>query len=82
MALDTVSNVHVELLKHWNDNATEKFYLMETISKSQKFGRNFDNFEEARKHFEMFEGGAPAVRVIRGGTMLTVHRALPYGNSS
>ena len=28
--------------------------------------------------FEKIEGGVPALRVIRAGTWLTVHRSLPY----
>ena len=45
-------------------------------------GQNFENFEKYRKFEKMIERGAPALRVIRAGTRLTVHRSLPYQNSS
>ena len=34
-------------------------------------------FSEISKNLKIFEGGAPALRVIRAGTRLTVHRSLP-----
>ena len=33
-------------------------------------------FSEISKNLKIFEGGAPALRVIRAGTRLTVHRSL------
>ena len=74
--LDNVLKLWIELVKSRNDNGTEKFYRLWTfqkliflieISKILKFLEN-SNF---------FEGGAPALRVIRAGTWLTVHRSLP-----
>ena len=40
--------------------------------------QNFDDFETSRIFENFVEGGAPALRVIRAGTRLTVHRSLPY----
>ena len=51
-----------------------------SFSKSSKFGQNFENFEKSRNFKNLVEGGAPALRVIRAGTRLTVHRSLPYQN--
>ena len=79
--LDYVLNIWIELIKWRNDHAMQKFYLMHFF-KSSKFGRNFEksrNFED----FNFFvEGGGPALRVIRAGTWLAVHRSLPYRCSS
>ena len=36
------------------------------------------NFSAISEISKIFEGGAPALRVIRAGTRLTVHRSLPY----
>ena len=38
--------------------------------------------EMLEKNYKSIEGGAPALRVIRAGTRLTVHRSLPYLNHS
>ena len=65
-----------ELINWKNDNAREKFYLMQTFSKA----RFFVEILKILKNLEIlkiFEGGAPALRVIRAGTSLTVHRSLP-----
>ena len=43
------------------ENLDEIFEIFENFGKRQKIGR----------------GGAPALRVIRAGTRLTVHRSLP-----
>ena len=51
------------------------------VSKSWSFVRNFENFENFRKNYNFIKGGAPALRVIRAGTRLTVYRSLPYQNS-
>ena len=47
------------------------------FSKSSKFSRNFENFKKSRNFENPVEGGAPALRVVRAGTRLTVHRSLP-----
>ena len=41
-----------------------------------------ESFSKLRKFEKYFEGGAPALRVIRAGTRLTVHRSFPYQNHS
>ena len=46
------------------------------LFESSKFGQNFENFENSRKN-EKYSRGAPALRVIRARTRLTVHRSLP-----
>ena len=56
----------------------EKFYRLRRFQKVDIFGRNFENFEKSGKFSKMIEGCAPALRVIRAGTRLTVHRSLPY----
>ena len=50
---------------------------MQTFSKVQKLGRIFEHFEKSRKIKNFIQGAAPALRVIRAGTWLTVHRSLP-----
>ena len=72
IVLDNVLKLWIELRKSKNDNAREKFYRVQCFRKVDIFGRSS----------EIFEGGAPALRVIRAGTRLTVHRSLPYQNSS
>ena len=37
---------------------------------------------KTHENSKIMEGGAPALRVIRAGTRLTVHRSLPYQNRS
>ena len=56
----------------------EKFYRFLWFRKVDILGRNFENFENLRKNDNYIEGGAPALRVIRAGTRLTVHRSLPF----
>ena len=73
--LDNVLRLWIELIKLRNDNATGKFYRFRVVSKSSIFSRNFEKYG---KFVKLFEGGAPALRVIRAGTRLTVHRSLPY----
>ena len=51
------------------------------ISKVDIFGWNFENFENFRKNDNFIEGGDPALRGIRAGTRLTVHRSFPLGQS-
>ena len=58
----------------------EKFYPLRTFQKlifSVEISKISKNLEKIKS----FEGGAPALRVIRAGTRLTVHRSLPYQNS-
>ena len=47
--LDNVLKIRIELIKCQNDNVTEKFYLVQTIFKSLKFNRNFENFKKILK---------------------------------
>ena len=68
----------MELMKCENDNATEKFYLVEAILKSCCF--HFFGISVLFEKYEMFEDGAPAIQLICAGTRLTVYRALPYLN--
>ena len=82
IVLDNVLKIWIELIKQRNDNAREKFYRVQWFRKVDIFGRNFENFENSRKNHKFIEGCAPALRVIRAGTRLTVHRSLPYGNNS
>ena len=55
----------------------EKFYLMQTFSKVQIFAEVSKISENFEKWKENQMWGAPALRVIRAGTRLTVHRSLP-----
>ena len=55
----------------------EKVLSDASFFESSKFDRNFENFGKFRNFENLFEGGAPALRVIRAGTKLTVHRSLP-----
>ena len=75
IVLDNVLKVRIELITLRNDNAMQKFYRVQVVSKSWSLGRNFENF---RKNDNSIKGDAPALRVIRAGTRLTVHRSLPW----
>ena len=77
IVLDNVIKIWIELIKLRNDNVMEKFYRGRVVSKSSIFCRNFENFEKSRKFEQMVDAGAPALRVIRAATRLTVHRSLP-----
>ena len=76
--LDDVLKLWIELIKSRNDNTTGKFYRFRVVWKNTIFGRNFEIFEKSRNFEKIAEGGAPALRVIRAGTRLTVHRSLPW----
>ena len=69
-----VLKIWMELIKQRNDNAGEKFYLVQTFSKVP----NLVEISKKLKNLETFqifvEGDAPALRVIRASTRLTVHR--------
>ena len=65
-------------IKCQNENATKKSHLMQAIAKRCNFCRNFEVFENLRKISNGWWGGAPALRVFRAGTRLTVHHALAY----
>ena len=71
----------MELIKYRNDNATEKFYWLEVFQKLEMLVEILNILKNLEILENSFEGGAPALRVIRAGTRLTVHRSLPYGNS-
>ena len=49
----------------------KRFQKFEILSKFRKF-------QKISKFWKNVEGCAPALRVIRAGTRLTVHRSLPY----
>ena len=58
----------------------EKFYLVQAFSKV----RNLVEISKISKNLEILKilsGEAPALRFIRAGTRLTVHRSLRYQNS-
>ena len=67
---DYVLKLWIEQIKYRNDNAMD-------ILKVDIFGQNSEIFENFRKNDNFIEGSAPALRVIRAGTRLTVHRSLP-----
>ena len=63
------------VLINWkNDNATNKFYLVQAIFKSRAFGRNFAKNRQISKNSEHVEERASALRVIGAGTRLMVHQ--------
>ena len=66
------------VLKDENDFEISEFYQPRTFEKVENDAilRKFQNF------WEIIAGGAPALRVSRAVTRLTVHRSLPYRNSS
>ena len=76
IVLDNVLKIWIELISLPNDNATAKFYRVRVVPKSYKYGRQIHNFEKF-KNGSSVGGGALALRVIRAGTWLMVHRALP-----
>ena len=82
IVLDNVLKRWIELIKWRNDNAGEKFYLMRTFSKVRNLAKILKNLKNLEISENFVEGGAPALRVIRAGTRLTVHRSLPYENNS
>ena len=49
----------------------KSWYFWSKLRKFRKFSKNDNSIEK----------GAPALRVIRAGTRLTVHRSLPYQNT-
>ena len=76
IVLDNILKLWIELIKSRNGNATEKFYGLWTFQKLIFLVK----ISEVSKFFEnnnFIEGGALALRVIRAGTRLTVHRSLP-----
>ena len=77
IVLDNVLKLWMELIKQRNDNATKKFYRFRVVWKVQLFieiSKISKNLEISR----ISSTGAPALRVIRAGTRLTVHRSLAY----
>ena len=77
IVLDNILKICIELIRSRNDNVMEKFYRLWTFE-------NLIFLIEISKISKIFEKmkiplrGAPALRVIRAGTRLTVHRSLPY----
>ena len=51
------------------------------FSKGHILVKNSIFLKNHEKKKKSIEGGVPALRVIRAGTRLTVHRSLPYQNS-
>ena len=80
IVLDNVLKLWIELIKWRNYNAMEKFYSLRTFQKLI-FLSKFRKFQKIEENVNSLEG-APALRVIRAGTRLTVHRSLPYGRTS
>ena len=66
------------VLKCENDFEISEFYRGQTFSSKVEKLSFLGNFE----FWEMVAGGAPALRVTRAETWLTVYRSLPYRNSS
>ena len=48
IVLDNVMKIWIELIKSKNDNATKKFYLMQSIFKSRTFGSNIEHLKKSR----------------------------------
>ena len=72
------SKLRLELIKCRNDKATQKFYRFQ-VFKKVRFFMKISKFLEISKFkifFLIFRG--PALRVIRAGTRLTVHRLLQF----
>ena len=74
---DKVLEIWIELIKMTNENVMEKLYRGRVVPKSSIFLSKFRKFRKFSKNDNSIEGGAPAPRVIRAGTRLTVHRSLP-----
>ena len=62
-------------IKKWQCQG--KVLLAWSFSKVGNFGRVFEQIEKLKFLENCSEGVAPALRVIRAGTWLTVHRSLP-----
>ena len=77
IVLDNILKLWIELIKSRNDNAMEKFYRLWTFQKLIFLAEIWKKFENFHKNYKSIEGGARALRVIRAGTRLTVHRSLP-----
>ena len=77
IVLDILLKIWTELIKYRNDKTVEKFYRLWTFQKLRYLVEisKISNFFE--KNVNSIEGGAPALRVIRAGTRLTVHCSLP-----
>ena len=67
------------VLKYENDFKISEFYRSRTFVKVEKSGAFSEQFQI---FWKMLAGRAPALRVSRAVTRLTVHRSLPYRNSS
>ena len=80
IVLGNVLKIWIELMKSRNDNAMEKFYRLRTFQKLVFLVEISKISKKIRKNDNSLEGTAPALRVIRAGTRLTVHRSLPYEN--
>ena len=65
------------LLKYWNDFEISEFYRSQTFRKKLKIIR----FLKIRNFLKIIAGAAPALRVSRAVTRLTVHRSLPIPGS-
>ena len=76
IVLDNVLKIWIELMKLRNYDAMEKFYWGQVFSKVE-ISVEISKFSKISKNSKSFEGEAPALRVIRAGTRLTVHRSLP-----
>ena len=75
--VDVVLKIRIELIKSRNDDATEKFNRLWTFEKLIFLVEISKIWKIFEKTYNFIEGSAPALRVIRAGTRLTVHRSLP-----
>ena len=74
IVLDNLLKLWIELTNWRNNNATQKFYLFGKVRLLVEISKISKNLEIIKN---FVEGCAPALRVIRAGTRLTVHRSLP-----
>ena len=75
IVLDNALKICIELIKLSNDNATKKFYSLWMFRKVEILVE-ISIFLKKSKFEKKIEKGAPALRVIRAGIRLTVHRSL------
>ena len=81
ISLSYVLKLWIELIKQRNHNSTNKFYWVEVFQNLEILVEISKNSKILKFQKILSREGAPALRVIRAGTWLTVHRSLPYQNS-
>ena len=77
IVLDMSLKLRLELITYRNDHVMEKFYRVQVLQKLSFFVKILKISKNLWKVENFHEGGVPALRVIRAGTRLTVHRSLP-----